>query len=375
MVQEAFIDLGWLVLQGRSLADGAPDPRFILLHQNVGVVLLDAAPGRVPDAVERLRRRLHVARFGQQFPGHLPVIYCSLTEQDLWRLSVTLDTAFGADQPMGLRDQEWIPALEALLPSSAPAMPRSRAEQPSPRPAASMPRPKAAPAAAPRPAAAAPLPWAQDDIAEADFPALLPPSPPPRAFSFSGAGSAALVLLAMAASGAVVLEHIAPQQTGPAWRHLAGLLGHDGAAVPEAAPRQVLTTATAEAAPALPVPRPVALTPPPPSSSRQEEGGRISTPIEPTRAAAQQSRPQPAEATQRALPPLPATATRSLSGETPPVPLVSAEAPPFPFLSTPSAEAARLVATTAERPPVIHAAAPLLLAAAEPAPLAAAADP
>ncbi|MFC7553275.1 hypothetical protein ACFQU7_15050 [Pseudoroseomonas wenyumeiae] len=113
-VHEVFSDLGWRALQGHSLGDGAPDPRFILLHQDVGVVLLDAAPDTVPDPVVRLRRRLRAARFERRFPGHLPIIYCSLTEQDLWRLSVTLDSAFRRKRPMELQDDDWMPALEAL---------------------------------------------------------------------------------------------------------------------------------------------------------------------------------------------------------------------------------------------------------------------
>ncbi|MFC7553276.1 hypothetical protein ACFQU7_15055 [Pseudoroseomonas wenyumeiae] len=56
----------------------------------------------------------------------------------------------------------------------------------------------------------------------------------------------------MTASGAVLLDQLAPQQPGQTERQLAGLLGRDRPVVPEATPRQAVAATTAAAA--LPLP-------------------------------------------------------------------------------------------------------------------------
>jgi hypothetical protein len=330
-----FAGLGWTVLQGRSFRDGTPDPRFVMLNRDFGVVLLDAAPEAVPDAVERLRRRLRAARFNQNFPGYLPAIACSLTDQDLWRLSVMLDTAFGAERPIGVKGGAWMQALETLLPPAsrtapvpAPAPAPAVAPTPAPVQAAEAPGPARVPApqemkriVLPSVPAAPPAPAAREEAHEALPPAeILHALEPPGRAGSGRWGWAAVAVLTLAGGGAM-LERLAPEEAHLAWRRLAGMLGADSVAtahhaVPSASFRGPLPV-VAELAPPAAATRPGQLpaVAEAPVSRRPLESGP-----EPVATVAVEGRPAA-----RMLPPLPDRAISGIQMEAAPVALVLAE--------------------------------------------------
>jgi hypothetical protein len=125
---------GWVTLRGVRLAGWSGDApyrsvqiRYVLLHPEVGVALVDAAPDRTPDAVERLRRVLDAARFWAIFAGHLPIVQLSLGAVDLPRLTQLVDAAFAAEQGIALPGgHAWIGLARRVLGGvvvSAPAAP------------------------------------------------------------------------------------------------------------------------------------------------------------------------------------------------------------------------------------------------------------
>lgn len=100
---------GWVALRGVRLAGWSGEApytsvqiRYVLLHPEVGVALVDAAPDRTPDAVKRLQRVLDAARFWAIFAGHLPIVQLSLGAVDLPRLAQLVDAAFAAEQGIAL---------------------------------------------------------------------------------------------------------------------------------------------------------------------------------------------------------------------------------------------------------------------------------
>jgi hypothetical protein len=79
----ALLGAGWAGLQHRSLPAEPEHPAtwidWTLLHPDRGVMLLEVAPGLVPEAAPRLRRGLDAARFRQIYAGHLPIAHPSLS--------------------------------------------------------------------------------------------------------------------------------------------------------------------------------------------------------------------------------------------------------------------------------------------------------
>lgn len=100
----------WIVLRDVPIAQGAKGReqspqervRYALLHPRRGIVLLDVAPKRTPDAVERARRALAAANFHAIFAGHLPIVYLRLSLEDVLHLGEWVDAAFAQRQAIGL---------------------------------------------------------------------------------------------------------------------------------------------------------------------------------------------------------------------------------------------------------------------------------
>jgi hypothetical protein len=77
---------GWLCLQDCNLSGQLSHPvvvPFVLMHPDVGVVLIDISPASNPEAEAILRRRLEAARFESIFPGFLPILHLRLDRADL----------------------------------------------------------------------------------------------------------------------------------------------------------------------------------------------------------------------------------------------------------------------------------------------------
>ncbi|WP_207443839.1 hypothetical protein [Roseomonas haemaphysalidis] len=118
-VSGGFEELGWQRL--RLVPDpGAALPpvetRFAFAHPRHGVALVDLVPARAPEPVERLRRRLDADGEDAEQPG---ILHLVLTEEDVWRLSMVLDSALLAAPP-AMPAEGWMDRVRrALLPAPA----------------------------------------------------------------------------------------------------------------------------------------------------------------------------------------------------------------------------------------------------------------
>jgi hypothetical protein len=112
---------GWLCLQDCNLSGQLNQPvvvPFVLMHPDMGVALVDIAPGSNPEAEPILRRRLEAARFDRIFPGFLPVLHVRLDRADLPATEIILRDAFAAVPPLSVPGGDgWISVVRrALLP-------------------------------------------------------------------------------------------------------------------------------------------------------------------------------------------------------------------------------------------------------------------
>ncbi|MBI0538096.1 hypothetical protein D9599_21265 [Roseomonas sp. KE2513] len=177
--EEALGDLGWQVLRHRpGPTKGAverEEPRFTALHPDFGVALLDLAPETTPGAVASFLKRLEEAGG----PTDLPVIYHSLTGEDLWRLTSVLDPQFAALPPIPTQIREWPAGLRRVIeaseaPAAAPAEPAASLPSPAPvLPAASSLEPPLADV----PVVEAP---AEPPVTARELPPLPRSAPPPQ---------------------------------------------------------------------------------------------------------------------------------------------------------------------------------------------------
>jgi hypothetical protein len=96
---------GWTLLRDCVLG-----PRqmvhYALLHPDIGIALVDLAPGRLPEAVASLRRRLDQVGFRMEFGGMPPIVYRSLQPNQIDRLPEVLSWAFGREEPLALRSRK-----------------------------------------------------------------------------------------------------------------------------------------------------------------------------------------------------------------------------------------------------------------------------
>ncbi|WP_043829497.1 hypothetical protein [Muricoccus aerilatus] len=186
--EEALGDLGWQVLRHRpGPTKGAverEEPRFTALHPDFGVALLDLAPETTPGAVATFLKRLEEAGG----PAGLPVIYHSLTGEDLWRLTSVLDPQFAALPPIPTQVREWPAGLRRVIgaseaPAAAPAKPAAPSASPVPvpvLPAAPVPD---LPVVGEAPVTEAPItdaPTAEAPVAARELPPLPRSAPPPQ---------------------------------------------------------------------------------------------------------------------------------------------------------------------------------------------------
>jgi SH3 domain-containing protein len=110
---------GWVCLRNCNLSGRTAQPvpiPFVLLHPEVGVALLELAPGTAADAEGVLRRRLEAARFDGIFPGHLPIVHLRVAREDLAALDSILHEAFAAVPPLSIPGGDaWMRVVERAL--------------------------------------------------------------------------------------------------------------------------------------------------------------------------------------------------------------------------------------------------------------------
>lgn len=176
---------GWRVLRDCNLSGRLNQPvlvPLVLIHPEVGVALIETAPGTGHDAETVLRARLAAARFEAIFPGSLPIIHLVLAAGEMPALDAMLAEGFAAQPPLSLPGGDaWVSVVERALSPRDPrraasfgAVPQGRAEagrmaaghgdarRADTRRAEEAARERQAPAAPEPPVTAAPHPGAQE---------------------------------------------------------------------------------------------------------------------------------------------------------------------------------------------------------------------
>jgi hypothetical protein len=300
-VTGGFEDLGWQALRL------APDPgaalppvetRFAFAHPRHGVALVDLAPAAAPEPVERLRHRLDADGEAAAPPA---ILHLVLADEDVWRLSMVLDSALLAAPPVDPPAEGWIDRVQrALLPAPAPAENR----------------------AVPMPVRSSPVVLPPGGKA----PASIVAAPGQRATG--GWRMPLLAALGLLAAGAAALQLLGPPDSTPSAppEAVASLASRDvtptplpAPAVPEAPPRQTA---------ALPTP------PPAPPEGTATLASRDAAPTPPPAAALPEAASEQVAALPIPPPPPPARV---------PAPPASASPPPPPL-----PDARRVVAEAAQ---------------------------
>lgn len=133
LARMSFADLGWQSLRNDPSARASLPPvdaSLTFAHPELGVALVDMAPARASNPVERLRRRLEALAVEPAIATELPIVYLPLKTPDLWRLNIILDSAFASPVPEGGRKSGWMDLVQrALLPESFPPAPPAPPER------------------------------------------------------------------------------------------------------------------------------------------------------------------------------------------------------------------------------------------------------
>ncbi|WP_254453460.1 hypothetical protein [Siccirubricoccus sp. G192] len=116
---QAPLPSGWLCLQDCNISGvlNRPAPmRYVLLHAEIGIALLDVAPAETQDAEAILRHRLTAARFEGIFSGHLPVVHLRIAPEDLPNIDSLLGEAFAALPPLSVPGGDaWVSVVRRAL--------------------------------------------------------------------------------------------------------------------------------------------------------------------------------------------------------------------------------------------------------------------
>src|SRR5690348_16650007 len=135
----------WTLLRQRRIGGDQAEPvEVVLVHPEIGVALVDEAPRDPTLSARRLRDYLEGQRFGEFFPGELPIVALSVAADEFEMLGDRLAAAFEAAPRLSIADADWADAVIELLmvpddlamapvgDAEAPRMPQhatSRAEQ------------------------------------------------------------------------------------------------------------------------------------------------------------------------------------------------------------------------------------------------------
>lgn len=155
---------GWAVIGRCRFGTGGPGPHatgcYALAHPEVGMALIDIAPGATPNAEARLRRALTAAEFWPDFPGTLPVMHDRVDGTVLRSLPWVLDRGFAALPALTVPGgAAWIEGVQrAMAVDPAWELPGQPKAAPDALPAAAADA-DAESAASPRPRTARPRRW------------------------------------------------------------------------------------------------------------------------------------------------------------------------------------------------------------------------
>ncbi|MCB4820909.1 SH3 domain-containing protein [Roseicella aerolata] len=110
---------GWIGLERCNLSPALGqvlEVPHVLLHPEVGVALIDIAPGQTKEAEAAFRARLETARFAAIFPGYLPVIHLQVPPSALDQLAPLLTAAFADLPPVSLPGGDgWVSVVRRAL--------------------------------------------------------------------------------------------------------------------------------------------------------------------------------------------------------------------------------------------------------------------
>jgi hypothetical protein len=106
----------WTLLRHRRIGGEAAEPvDVVLIHPEIGVALVDEAPRDPAASARRLREYFDQQRFGEFFPGDLPIVTLSVAADEFETVGEQLAAAFEAAPRLSLADADWADAVIELL--------------------------------------------------------------------------------------------------------------------------------------------------------------------------------------------------------------------------------------------------------------------
>ncbi len=106
----------WTLLRHRRIgAEEAEPVEVVLVHPEIGVALVDQAPRDPALSARRLREHLDQQRFGEFFPGDLPIVALSVAADEFEAIGERLAAAFEAAPRLSVTDADWADAVIELL--------------------------------------------------------------------------------------------------------------------------------------------------------------------------------------------------------------------------------------------------------------------
>src|SRR5229473_645263 len=106
----------WTLLRHRRIgAEEAEPVEVVLVHPEIGVALVDQAPRDPALSARRLREHLDQQRFGEFFPGDLPIVALSVADDEFEAIGERLAAAFEAAPRLSVTDADWADAVIELL--------------------------------------------------------------------------------------------------------------------------------------------------------------------------------------------------------------------------------------------------------------------
>jgi hypothetical protein len=115
---------GWTLLTDRHIG-GEHAVHIVLIHPDIGVALIDAAPRDPAAALGAFRADLEAQRFAEFYPGDLPIVGLSIAPEEIAEIGDRLAAAFEAAPRLTIADGDWADAvIEVLLtPADLPMAP------------------------------------------------------------------------------------------------------------------------------------------------------------------------------------------------------------------------------------------------------------
>ncbi|HWG80494.1 MAG TPA: hypothetical protein VN681_12005 [Stellaceae bacterium] len=106
----------WTLLRHRRIGGDQAEPiDVVLVHPEIGVALVDEAPRDPAPSARRLREYLDGQRFGEFFPGELPIVALNVAADEFEMLGERLAAAFEAAPRLSVADADWADAVIELL--------------------------------------------------------------------------------------------------------------------------------------------------------------------------------------------------------------------------------------------------------------------